>query len=342
MGNLKDWFRIFRAQTYPASLMLIMIFYLLAGGKLFSLYALYLAIFALLAHYFGFGHNSLMDSCRVPKIGELPYDAQDKNKQHHPLVSGKISLEKAHKVIHTGLILTFLLGIVLVWFSSGNHFYAMISLTFYMVFGMAYNNGLDKAIYHDYLIISTCFTFFGLYGYFLVANSINLIVILLAVYVWLLEWFENNVEGSLKEIETKSEKNIMKLLGCRVKDNYLKIPLIAKAYGSSVKLSSIFVLWYILYLEIYQENLLFAISFLLSMIILMLVLYFALIILSDKTYNRNGMLKLFSTEEILSIYAPYFVLMPLIGVLPLILLPIGIVYFLGINKINWGVFFPKV
>lgn len=334
--SVVDWLRVFRAQTYPASLLLVLIFYFLGGGELISWYTLYLALFTLITHYSSFGHNSLMDSCRVPRIGELPYDVQDPNKKHHPLVSGRIDLQKAHKVIHSLLILSVVYGIVLVYFSEGNKFLATVCLLLCLAFGHAYNDGLDKASYHNYLVISSCFTAFGLFGYFLVAEKFSIEAILLAVYVFFLEWFENNVEGSLKEIETKAEKNIMSLLGCRVQKGELIIPVKAKIYGLSIKVISLLALAPLLAIF---DNVACKVIYIVFSVI---TLKKAITILTGGKYDRDKLLIAFSIEEILSIFLPYFVLSPVLGFQILLLLPVGVAYFLAINKINWGVCFPKV
>jgi len=332
--SVVEWLRVFRAQTYPASLMLILIFYFLGGGELISWYTLYLALFALIAHYFGFGHNSLMDSCRVPRIGAKPYDASDKHKKHHPLVSGEISFDSAHKVIHTGLIATAVIGCILIYFSGGNKFLATVCLFLYMVFGQAYNDGLDKSTVLSFLAISPCFTFFGLFGYFLVAKELSLGAVILAVYVFLLEWFENDIEGGLKEVEAKSEKNIMVALGCRVKGGKLTVPLRAKVYGLGVKVASLCVMPLMLMPDI--------VSLTIFVVVALPTLMFACKILKSGEYDRDRLLVGFSIEEILSIYLPYFALSPILGYEILTILPIGVIYFAVINRINWGVAYPKV
>jgi hypothetical protein len=52
---LRSWLQLFRAQTMPATLLLILVPYL-ANARLLSLETLVIGTFAILSHYFSFGH----------------------------------------------------------------------------------------------------------------------------------------------------------------------------------------------------------------------------------------------------------------------------------------------
>jgi len=100
--KIKSWLQLFRAQTSPAIILLILIPYL-ANASLFWLETLAIGLFALFAHWISFGHNSLLDSCIIPEKGKLPPDFTDPSKSHHPLIRGDISFHEAHNVIHWSL-----------------------------------------------------------------------------------------------------------------------------------------------------------------------------------------------------------------------------------------------
>lgn len=332
------YLRLFRAQTASASLILIMTFYLLGGGNLFSWFGLGLVIWTILAHWWTFGQNSLSDSTRVSRLGELPYDASDKEgKSHHPLITGEISIDSANKVIYFGLIILVGFAILLSYCGDGNFGLSMSCLSLYLMCGFAYNCGLNKSTILSFIPISLCFAFQGLWAYFLFAKTIQGPVILLFSYIILLEIFENNTEGGIKEIHT-SEVNTMRYLGAEIKNGNIKFSLGSLIWSWGLKLSSIFVVGCILYyytLNVFTGILFWLFAF--NMI------YFCKKILESGGWDRDKALKNFSIEEITSIYLIPIVLMPLIGYTESILLMVaGIIYFITMNKINWGVWFPRV
>jgi len=66
---LREWLRVFRAQTAPATLLLLeavySALYSAGGGRVFFWSGLELALFAVATHWFSFGHNSLMDTAHA-------------------------------------------------------------------------------------------------------------------------------------------------------------------------------------------------------------------------------------------------------------------------------------
>ena len=50
----KDWTMLFRSQTAPATVIVVMIGFLLGGGELFSKFGLLIFVFSILLHYFIF------------------------------------------------------------------------------------------------------------------------------------------------------------------------------------------------------------------------------------------------------------------------------------------------
>ena len=67
--TFRDYLQLFRAQTAPATILLILTPYL-TNATLFSLETATIFIFALLIHWVSFGHNSLMDTA-------MGYDLKD-------------------------------------------------------------------------------------------------------------------------------------------------------------------------------------------------------------------------------------------------------------------------
>lgn len=335
--HMKSWLQLGRAQTFPASLMLVMVFFLLGGGELFSWFGLALFSWVWLSHVLTFGHNSLMDSCRVPEIGKQPYDAADKAKSHHPLINGRIKFRSAHKVIHFGLMFLVLMAVLLTYWGTGNLGLGMSFFALYIVCGYSYNCGLDKETIFAFVPISLCFMFLGLWGYFLSSTSFSGVALWLAIYIFLLEWFENGVEGCIKEIET-SEVNMMKSLGGGVKRGVMRLGRKGKAYGWGIKVASLLVMQFIL--VAYSLSLLPLIAY---TVMAPVAIYFCWMILRDQKWERGRMLMAFSCEEIVSIYFPLIVLSPILGELEVLFLALfGVAYFFLVNKALWRVPYPKV
>jgi len=330
--GFREWLQLFRAQTAAATITLVLVFYLVGGGELFSWFAIALIIWAWLDHLLTFGENSLMDSCRVPEIGALPYDALDKEgKGHHPLITGKISLRSAHKIIHFGLILLVTSAIPLTYWGGGDLGLAMACFSLYLVCGFCYNCGLDKETVFAFVPISLCFSFLGLWAFFITSKEIHSLAIWMVVYMFLLEWYENGVEGCIKELQT-GEVNMIRFLGGSVINGYFRLSKRAKAYAWGIKLASIGVAAYILCMFCYEGVMLF-----LFVVLGGLMLFFCDEITKDKVWDRNKALRDFACEEIASIYLLPCILMPIIGYIEsVVLMVFGIVYFVTINRVNWG------
>lgn len=342
LGNwlylIRSYLQLYRAQTAPATTILIMIGFLVGGGQLFSFFGLALFIFAILLHWFIFGNNSLMDSCMVSKIGELPYDAQDEGKTHHPLITGKIKISTAHKVIYTGLIILLCFSLLFPFYGTGNSF---LSIAFFLVFivtGFAYNCGLSKVTIWKFIPISICFTALGGYAYFIMASEVSTLFFLILGYIFLIEVFEISVEGEQKEIET-SEVNLLKYLGTKTIGNKIYMPLSSKIWGWSIKLLTLAVGQYIIIL---LGNNIFSSLFFIFFAAWALI--FAYEIINNKNWGRNTKLRFYGLEEICTIYILPSVLIPVIGLLEAVTLMLfGVVYFIIFNRMNWGTSFaPKV
>lgn len=328
---LRDWLRLFRAQTFSATLLLIMIGYLLAGGDVFSIQGFLLIFFAWTIHTSCFGDNSLMDAA-------MGYDQFDLGKKHHPLITGAIKLKTAHKVIHTYVALAILFGIFLVLISKGNKPLAMTALLIFVIGGNAYNKGLSKTSIFAFFPISVCFTSLMFFSYFLIAEKLFMIIILVGLYIFYLEWYEQGVEGYIKEINAEKETNMLRFLGAKC-DSVFNLGLKASIYSWTIKFTGIFLLWLIV--SFYNLNL---ISIIVATVFSFLMFYFAFELTKLQKWDRNKALRNMAIEEIVSIFALLLILIPLIDVIQTIFLVVfSFTYFILLNYINWGSFFaPKV
>lgn len=329
---LRDWLRIARSQTAAAVIMLCGIFFLLGGGNLFSVFGLLIVIFSILEHDFTFAHNSVIDVL-------TGYDTKDNFKKHFPLCNGKVNPLSALKITHLGIFAMTLFAIALAWMSRGNQFYAISCYAVFLISGFWYNEWTSKIALWDFVPISICFTSLSLYAYFLVSDSLSLLVVLCAVYIFLVEWYEIGIAGEIKELEIQDEASFLRYLGARCDYVHFNLGKKAFLYASFVKLAGIAILGVI----VYKYN--FYLPGILTFLLMGTgMLYFAWKLTRKQKRDRNKAIRYMAAEEILSIFALPLILIPIIDtVATVILIVFSLLYFFVMNKINWDTLLrPKV
>jgi len=325
--TLKAYLQFFRAQTAPATILLILVPYL-TNASLFTLKTLAIALLALFIHWVSFGWNSLMDTA-------MGYDLKDPSKSHHPLASGGISLTAAHNVIHWGLCVSALLVVLVTLAISPNPTMATISFFLWFVFGSAYNSGLSKESLLSFLPISICFTAMGAWGWFLSHSALDKLGWLFLAYIFMTILFQISWSGHLKELELKERSNILIKMGARVLEVWFQ-PGHALIYGLVIKILNVPILGTLILLE--QLDISRAI-WLGVMVILVSVNLVKLII--PRRYVRSKELRNMSVMEILTIYTPIPLVLPWLEAI--ILMLFGIIYFVLMNRWLWGtVSHPRV
>jgi len=327
--GLKSWLQLFRAQTAPASILLVLVPYLV-DNPLFSWKVLVLAIFILLVHWFSFGENSLMDMA-------LGYDVSDPNKQHHPLLSGRMGLHLAHNMIHWGLIVLTAVGVLLTYWISPNPLPAMTSLVMWVALGHGYNEGLSKESLFGFISISLSFTSMAAWAWFLGHCELTPLGQLYLVYVFLVILFQISWSGHLKEMGQSERSNILIKMGARVspwREGEIFQPGWAGIYGVAVKIADICLLYWVLLSAFTIDRLAWFVS------IMVLMIFFLSLLTLPRPYIRSSELKNMSGMEIISIYAPIPLMIP--WSYAIVLMIAGILYFVGINRWLWGVSYPRV
>ena len=331
----KEWSMLFRSHTASLTVTVVLIGFILGGGKLFSLLGLVLIVFSLFLHYFTFGNNSLMHACIVPRVGELPYDVQDEMKKHHPLITEKIKLSTAHKVIYTGIFLISIVAIIISFYGSGN---TSLSLAFFLIFGVtgfAYNCGLSKVTIWKFLPISTCFAALSAYAFFLMADTINDLFIMVFIFIFLAEVFQTAILSDQKDIETNFEINFLKYLGTKISNDKIYMSFSSKVVSWFIKLLNLAIGLYIfISTEINIAILFFIILFML------IIVYYTYKIIHDTEWGRYKKIKYYSFEEISTIIFLLIILIPYMGLLEVLIITLFLpTYFAIFCKINWGTFF---
>jgi 4-hydroxybenzoate polyprenyltransferase len=324
--KFKYWLQLFRAQTAPATVLLILVPYL-TDASLFSLEALVVGLFALLAHWVSFGHNSLMDTA-------MGYDRRDPSKSHHPLVAGRISMAAAHNVIHWSLSGLAVVAILISLALSSNPTLAIISIFLWFVFGYAYNSGLSKECLLSFLPISTCFTAMGAWGWFLSHSALDRLGWLLLAYFFMTILFQISWSGHLKELELKEGSNILVKMGAKVWRGKFT-PGYSMVYGGVVKFINVPILGGFLLLESFDWS-----RFLWLILMVGSTAYVLFKLITPREYKREKELQKMSVMEIVTIFTPLPLVLPWLEATLLMLF--GVAYFVLMNKALWGVEYPRV
>lgn len=322
-----DWLQVFKAQTAPATIILVLVPYLVGGGNLFTFDALFIGIFALLCHWFSFGHNSLMDTVSG-------YDLRDKHKAHYSLVRGAIRLESGHKVIHSGLFIITLVGIWLAFKGNGNFSLAVVWFTIFITAGHAYNDGLSKVTIWSSVPATIYFTSFAIFGFYLAASEMNDLMIYVALYFAVTYVFQISFSGELQDIK-EEESNLLRFMGARVYRDRLELCK-AKYYAWGVKLINIGVGCYIIYHFGFNP-----LSLSLFALLAALALYLCYELARNRIWDRNKLRIHIALEEIATFYILLTILIPITGLAAsATLMFFGIIYLLICNFILWGTILP--
>lgn len=321
---LRDWLQLCRAQTAPATIALVLVAFLAAGGDL--TWAVPLGAFAWIVHLFSFGHNSLMDTA-------MGYDLRDPSKKPHPLVAGRIKLSDAHKIIHWGSALLAVLGIAITYLMSPAPFLALTCFLLFVVFGNAYNSGLSKVSLLGFLPISICFAAIGAWGWLLASPSLGTLGWVLVAYFFFTILFQIGWSGFIKEMGVRERSNLLIKLGAKLRGGKFE-PGPARYYGYGVKLINLSLGGVLLYLAFSWQGLVSLLFF------GGIALYFLHQLTKYRKYIRDRELMNMSLEEVATIFLPLAIVAPLVPALAL--MAFGFAYFIGINKLLWAAPHPRV
>jgi hypothetical protein len=322
--GVRDWLRLCRAQTWPADWLLVLVPFLTGSASLAR--ALLLSVFMWFVHLVSFGENSLLDFTQG-------YDRADPSKQHHPLMTGAISVHDAVNAIHWGKGVLMLLGCLMALQWSQSPAMAMLSLFMWYAWGTAYNCGLSKESPLGFLPISICFTAMGGFGYYLSHLELSVKGRWYLAYVFTVILFQISWSGHLKEMGQAERSNLLILMGARLIGGLFE-PGWAAIYGVAVKGAGIYVLSRLLLInyDLMRVCWFVAASALMGFMTALLV--------APRDYRRDIELRRMSLMEIISIYGVIPLMLPCIWAVPLMIL--GVVYFVSVNRALWGVSHPRV
>jgi 4-hydroxybenzoate polyprenyltransferase len=323
VASLKDYLMLFRAHTAPATVIALMASYLIAGGR-DLLVAVLLFLLGHLVHFFSFGHNSLMDYW---------VDKEDLSKAHHPLPSGRISLESATKVVLYGQAIAFVLFALLIMRFSQNPALSLLFLCGFIVFGHAYNDGLDHRTEHSYLPIALAYACFPLISYTFV-RGLDFLALVLSLWAFLFNVYDIALVGNAKDVWNPIEKH-----------NPLRKRAVLDERGNviGIKRGIVWGLWSlrgivstaIAYFVLYLVNLSLP-NFALLTLLTVVELYSTIAMCREVTAMKLNRLKVLRFAG-LSEAVEFFRIASIIAMpWPLILMAYGMGYFVCFNKLLWG------
>lgn len=322
--GVKKWLQLFRAHTSPSTVLAVEVFFLLGGGSFLSWYNLVIVLWATLLHWFGFGHNSLMDYARG-------IDTKDPNKKHHPLVDGRIDVNSGYKVINWGLFITMILGLAIILLSPGNQIYVLGGMLVYIVCGHVYNDGLDHATVWSFFPLSLSYTALCWSMYFISSTAITETFLFALGYLFLVELFEILWEGNLKDIANPAEVNLLRSIGVKVDKGKLRIPIRAAALACGVRLLSLALLFATGYIDIKLS-----ITGLTTLVLMMTVVIMMIFLVMPRAYDHTSDLRNSALEEIGAIFLLPVVLAPVIGDIEVfVLLVYAFLWFVIFNRFVW-------
>jgi hypothetical protein len=334
--NMKKWLQLFRAQTAPATVLLVLTAYLFSASFL-DLKTLLLTALLLLVHLFSFGHNSLMDAA-------MHYDQGDPNKQHHPLVSGIIKFQQAHNVIHWGLGFLSLAVASVTILIAQNPLIALLCLIGWTGFGHAYNDGLSKESLIGFLAISLSMTAAGAWGWFLSNEKLTVLGGLYLGYVFCIILYQISWSGFIKEMQVREHSNILSKMGAELvttAEVYPKKLITVEFYPGASRFYAYLIkgvgLIFASLLCWYNYSLVRLVTLVLFGVLMVFLLHQTT---KQRAYNRGKELLSMSLMEIATIYLAIPLMLNL--EIAALLMLAGIVYFFLINVWLWGVLYPKV
>ncbi|MFO8051376.1 MAG: UbiA family prenyltransferase [Thermoplasmatota archaeon] len=333
MATLKDWLQLFRSHTSPLEMTITVTGSALALGTIWDIKVLLFFVFGWLYHNAGYGHNSAEDYIRG-------FDREDPNKAHHPIHRGAIDPMLGRGVCVLMILLTLIYGTVI----SGFDTVSVVLLILLTVFGFIYNmkgksmgaKFIPIAIAHSLLFP---FAYFGsgggisvIDGFPFVEGSLGGVVVLGTAYLILQIIYQIMVEGDLKDIDME-EASFLRTLGARVEDGNFKASWSARGFSISLKIISLLLLFYIVYLGdggtwYYLALLIFSLAMIIQDHRLM----------CERGWDHSVCLKDMALMEVLSTFALVIAISPLIGGWQpaLYIMVLNMAYFVLMNCFLWG------
>lgn len=322
-----SYLRLTRAHTVPLEAVPALLGAALALGTVWDIQVALWAGFGVLYHLAGYGHNSITDWVNG-------YDVDDPHKQHHPLNTGALDVDRSAKVVNVLLIVTLIYGVAL----SANSPQALAGIGIALIAGLAYNV-YGKRTQFKFLYISIAHSMVFLVAYLATGGVFNnMIVYFSFMYMFLWIIFQISVSGEIKDMG-QDESNFLMYLGssvmrdgCSNQDTYIEFSDYTQHYTYNIKvLTSIAAL----VITAAAGG---------GPAILVLILMLSITQLSmcaqlvrSGLWLRTHRLKVMSTIEMITAITMVFALSPIIGILEaFIICGVSVVWAIAGNRLLWG------
>ena len=229
-------------------------------------------------HSYGFVLNDILDF----KIDQTSSEIGDR-----PLLSKKITLQKAWIFTISCAIISFLLAIYLAW--RTNHYFPFIILILSSISITIYDLTSKKYVGMDIFVAGAIFLLI-LYGSATVSINLTLLAWIVIVLGTIQVFFMQFIAGGLKDIENdfkRGGRTTAIKMGVRIEKGLLKIPYSFKILGYSIQLAELVLLFTPFFLIFFPLNMYHYIQIiaLIFFSILMLLISFKLV--SIKHFERN-------------------------------------------------------
>ncbi len=215
----RTYLRFFRVDSASALMTYVLLGFLLAGGAFLSLATLQWLLFGLICHMWGFADNNIQD---------VDADAEDENKRSFPL-GREISLGRAKEARLILFVLMFA-NFLLLARTLG----ALLLFTVSVGAGLLYNRYCKRTVFAPALFAVSSGSL-ALVSYYATRINFAIPILLLTGIAVLESLFQNGVSTSLKDVDA-DKSNLMRMLGVRVGDGFLRVPRRAKLLAYAVKL----------------------------------------------------------------------------------------------------------
>lgn len=238
-------------------------------------------------HSYGFAINDILD---------LKIDRTCKEIGDRPLLSKKITLQKALIFAISCAIISFLLAIYLAW--RTNHYFPFIILILSSISITIYDLISKKYAGIDIFVAGAIFLLI-LYGSATVSINLTLLAWIVIVLGTIQVFFMQFIAGGLKDIENdfkQGAKTIGIKIGVRMEEGLVKIPYSFKIFGYSIQLTELVLLFTPFFLIFSPLNIYHYIQIIALIFFSFLMLFISFKLLNIKYFERNKVRRLIGSH----------------------------------------------
>ena len=195
---MRPYLQLTRAHTVPLEAIPAGVGAALAVGGVLNWSVLAWILAGMMYHLAGYGMNSVTD-------WEGGYDKNDPHKQHHPLNTGELTLEKAKLTIKV----LFAVTAVYVAVISASEPIAWVVCATGVGFGVAYNKVGKRTVFKP-VLISIAHTSLFVAAYVSSGGSSQILLASTTIFVFVWVMFQIAISGEIKDLLVMDEYNLLR------------------------------------------------------------------------------------------------------------------------------------